>query len=74
MQQVQLAARVNVRVKKALDAVCKTRGWKLARFVEEAIIDKLEELEDAEDIAKLKREPTRPLSAILKELKFHGKL
>lgn len=74
MSQTQLAARIDSRVKAALDHVCDVRGLKMNRFIEDAIVDKLEELEDIEDLKALRHEPTRPLSAVLKDLGLDGKL
>ena len=50
MSQTQLATRVDERVKRAVEAVCEARGLKMNRFIEEALIDKLEELEDIEEL------------------------
>ena len=74
MAQVQLATRIDARVKKAVELLCEARGLKMNRFIEEALLDKLEELEDIEDLKTLLCEPTRPLSEILKDLKLDGKL
>ena len=74
MAQVQLATRIDARVKKALEQVCESRGLKMNRFIEDALIDKLEELEDIEDLKRIRCEPTRPLSAILEDLKLDGKV
>ena len=72
MAQVQLAARIDIRVKRAIVKVCETRGLKIGRFVEKALIDKLEELADLEDIKKLRREPTRPLGDVIRDLGLDG--
>ena len=74
MGRVQLATRIDARVKSAIERLCDARGLKMNRFIEEALIDKLEELEDVEDLKTLLCEPTRPLSEILKDLKLDGKL
>ncbi len=74
MSQVQLATRIDARVKQAVEQLCEARGLKMNRFIEEALLDKLEELEDVEDLKTLRCEPTRPLSEILKDLKLDGKL
>lgn len=74
MLQAQLAARIDGRVKKTVEIVCKTKGLKINKFVEEALLDKLEEMEDLEEIRSLRREQSRPLSEIIKDLKAHGKL
>ena len=74
MGQSQLAARIDARVKLAVDLVCEERGLKMNRFVEDALIDKLEELDDIEDLKTIRHEPTRPLSEVLKDLGLDGKL
>jgi predicted DNA-binding protein len=74
MAQTQLATRVSKEVKNAVEAVCRSRGLKMNRFIEEALLDKLEELEDIDDLKQILCEPTRPLSEILKELKLDGQL
>ena len=72
--QMQLATRIEDKVKKAVEKVCDFRGLKINRFIEDALIDKLEEMADLDDLKRLRREPSRPLSTILKELKSHGKI
>ena len=74
MGQVQLATRIDARVKKAVEKLCESRGLKMNRFIEEALLDKLEELEDVDDLKTLLCEPARPLSEILRDLKLDGKL
>ncbi len=74
MSLTQLATKIDTKVKKAVESVCKTRGFKMSRFIEDSLLDKLEELEDLEDLGRLRREPCRPLSDVLKDLKTHGKI
>ena len=74
MAQSQLATRIDSRVKQAVEEVCRSRGVKMARFVEDALLDKLEELEDIDDVSRLRREPTRPLADIIRDLKLDGTL
>ena len=69
MEQAVLTARVNKKVKALADRWCKSQGLVMARFIEEAILDKLEENLDLEEIENLRREPTRPFSEVMKELK-----
>lgn len=69
MEQSVLTARVNKKVKKLADDWCKSQGLVMARFIEEAILDKLEESSDLNEIEKLRREPTRLFSVVIKELK-----
>ena len=74
MAKTQLATRIDSDVKKAVEALCELRGLKMNRFIEDALIDKLEELEDIEDLAKIRFEPTRPLADVIKSLKLNGKI
>jgi Family of unknown function (DUF6290) len=63
-----LSARIDSRVKELADKWCKSRGLVMAHFIEEAIIDKLEEEHDASEISVLRREKIRPFDDVLKEL------
>jgi uncharacterized protein (DUF1778 family) len=74
MPLAQVAVRVDGRLKRAVDAACRARGMKLTHFVQEALLDKLEEMVDAEEIPRLRREPTRPLRALIRELGLDGDL
>ena len=72
MSTVQISARIDVRLKKALDEVCRSRGIVMNHFIQDALLDRLEELEDVEDLKAIRHEPTRPLSEVLAELKLGG--
>ncbi len=74
MSTVQISARIDSRLKKVLDEVCRSRGIVMNHFVQEALLDRLEELEDVEDLKAIRHEPTRPLSEVLAELKLSGSL
>jgi hypothetical protein len=74
MKQVQIAARIDARVKKAVDRICKGRGLKMNRFVEDALVDKLEELEDVDDVKGIRFEPTRPVEELVDELGLGGEV
>ncbi len=74
MAQVQMATRIDERVKRAVEEVCAERGLKMGRFVEDALIDKLEELADLEDLEKIRAEPTRSLEEVIKELGLDGEI
>lgn len=69
MEQAVLTARVSKKVKALADKWCKSQGLVLARFIEDAIVDKLEESHDILELEKLRREPTRPFTDVMKELK-----
>lgn len=70
----QLATKIDGQIKDALDTFCEQRGLKINKFLEEAILDKLEEFEDISELRKLRKENFRPLEDVLKELKANGKL
>ena len=74
MAIAQIAVRVDGRLKRAVDEACRARGVKLTRFVQEALLDKLEEIADVEDLPRLKREPTRPLRDLIRSLGLDGDL
>jgi hypothetical protein len=74
MATVQISARVDPALKKALEDYCRSRGIVMNHFIQEALLDRLEELEDAEDLKNIRHEPTRPLADVLAELKLDGKL
>ena len=68
MESVQLATRIDRRLKKAVEEFCRARGLKLSRFISDALLDKLEELEDVEDLKKIRFEPRRPLTDVIRDL------
>ena len=70
MPTVQISARIDARLKKALDDLCRSRGIVMNHFIQEALLDRLEELEDVDDLKVIRHEPTRPLSEVLAELKL----
>ncbi len=72
MATVQISARIDAALKKALEEYCRSRGLVMNHFIQEAIIDRLEELEDIEDLKAIRHEPTRPLAEVLAELKLDG--
>ena len=69
-KQSAITARIDTKVKALADKWCKSQGLVMSRFIEEAILDKLEEVVDASEIAKLRRESTRPFEDVIKELSF----
>ncbi len=74
MGKVQINARIDERLKRALEEYCRSRGIVMNHFIQEAILDRLEELEDIEDLKAIRHEPTRPLAEVLAELRVDGKL
>jgi hypothetical protein len=74
MAAKQLATKIDEKIKDALDAYCEQHGLKINRFLEDAILDKLEESEDISELRELRRDSFRPFAEFLKELKKSGKL
>jgi len=74
MAAKQLATKIDENIKDALDSFCEERGLKINRFLEDAILDKLEEYEDVTDLRKLRSESFRSFEDVVKELKANGKL
>lgn len=72
MATVQINARIDSALKKAIDEYCRSRGVVLNHFVQEALLDLLEELEDIEDLKKIRHEPTHRLEKVLAELDLDG--
>ncbi len=70
----QLATKIDERVKNALDRFCKAKGYKLNHFIENAILDKLEEYEDISDLRKLRAESFRSFNEVVLKLKSNGQL
>ncbi len=70
MGTVQINARIDERLKRALEEYCRSRGIVMNHFIQEAILDRLEELEDIEDLKPIRHEPTRPLAEVLAELRL----
>ena len=50
------------------------RTLKINRFVQDALLDKLEELEDVEDLKAIRFEPTRPWSEVPADLDLDGEV
>jgi len=74
MTTVQINARIDQTLKQAIADYCRSRGIVINHFVQEALFDRLEELEDIEELKRVRHEPTRPLAEVLSELKRDGRL
>ena len=72
MAKVQINVRVDAALKAAVDRYCRSRGVIVSHFVQEALLDRLEELDDTEDLKRIRHEPTRPLADVLAELGLDG--
>jgi predicted DNA-binding protein len=65
---VQFNVRIDEDLKGAVERRCNVSGETIAFFVQEALIDRLEELEDIEDLKAIRHEPTRPFAEAVAEL------
>lgn len=68
METVQISVRIDRALECAIERYCNSRGLVINHFIQGALIDRLE------DLSHLGREPTRPLSEVLTELRLDGNL
>lgn len=68
MGKVQISAWVDEALKHAVARHCRSRGIGMDSFIEEAVIDRLQEIDDIEDVKRVRHEATRPLAEVLREL------
>ena len=62
--QAQLAIRIDSKIKRAVKRACRLRGLRMGCFIEEALVDKLEELEDIKNLEKIQDEPGKPFEEV----------
>ena len=74
MATVRISARVDETLRVALKRYCRSHGIVMSHFVQKALLDRLEELEDVEELKQIRHEPTRPLSEVLKNVRLDGTL
>ena len=74
VKQTQLTTKIDMEVKNALAYFCKENGLKMNHFIEEAIIARLEDMQDMANLNEVREEPARPFSDVLKDLKKGGKI
>lgn len=67
---VQISASVDDTLKAAVEGYCRSHGVVIDQFIQEALADRLAELEDVEHLEQVRLEPTRPLAEVLEELKL----
>ena len=70
MEKVEISVRVNAAVRNAVEGYCRLRGVAMNHFVQEALLDRLEEIQDIEDLKTMPHEPTRPLADSLREIRW----
>ena len=73
MGKVQISAWVDEALKHAMTRHCRSRGISTDLFVEETLIDRLQEIDDIEDVKRVRHEATRPLAEVLEELELDGR-
>ena len=70
----QLAAKIDEDIRNSLDTFCRSQGIEIAHFIEDAILDKLEEFEDVSELKELRKESFKTMAFVKKNLKKSGKL
>lgn len=73
MTTVQIGVRIDENLKRAVEQYCRSRDILIDHFIQEALLHRLAEVEDIDELEALRLEPTRPLSEVLRELKLDGK-
>ena len=63
---------VDEALKMAVVQFCRSRGLVVSHLVQEALLDRLEELEDIDDLKRIRHEPTRPLADVIQRLQLDG--
>ena len=74
MSKVRISARIDTSLKKALERYCESRGVVLNRFIEEALLHRLEEFDDIEELKRIRHESTKTLVELLEEIELNGAL
>lgn len=69
MNETKLSTIISKPIKDAVTVFCKKNGLKLKNFIEEALLERLEEQMDIEDIKSRKKEPTVSFEQIFKRMK-----
>lgn len=64
-----ISTNIDPDLKKALTSYCKKKGLKIQSFIENAILEQLEDLVDIEDYHSRKNEETVSLNELLKKYK-----
>ena len=72
MPTVQVSVPVDVAIKKALADYCRRHRLAASDFIQDALVDRLQELEDIEDLRQIRDEPTRPFSDVVADLDLDG--
>lgn len=68
MEAGRISARIDPLLKRAVEKYCRSNGVAMNHFIQGALIDRLEELENIQDPKRIRHEPTRPLADVLAEL------
>ena len=72
MATVQISAMVDETLKTAMERYCRSHGIATNHFIQAALLDRLEELQDIEHLRQVRLEPTRPMSGVLQDLELDG--
>ena len=68
MATVQIRTNIDETLKTAMERYCKSHGIVVDHFIQEALFDHLEELQDIEDLKQIRHEPTRPMAEVLPDI------
>lgn len=68
MPVVPLNTCVDEKIRTAIEEHCRSHGVLMSRFVQEALLHRLDELDDSEDLKELRYEANRPFADVVREL------
>jgi hypothetical protein len=69
---VQINARIDEDLKKAIEEYCRSRGIVVNQFIQEALVDRPRRAGGHRRPQRFRHEPTRRLSEVLRELELDG--
>ena len=67
-----MSAQLDVEIKKALDDYCRSHRIFASDFIQDALVDRLQVLQDTRDLRQIRDEPTRPFSDVVADLDLDG--
>ncbi len=74
MEAAQISVRIDPVLKRAVERYCRSNEIVMNHFIQEALIDRLEELEDIDHLKRIRHQPARPLTEAFAELGLNGDL
>ena len=64
----KISASIDETLESAIERYCQSHGIVVDHFIQEVLSDRLEELQDIDDLKRIRHEPTRPLAEVLQDI------